>query len=650
MLVFRNILILFTAIFSFCNFSFATNKEDILNRISRLHNTPAAELDDSVRSISALLHSIDQQSARELAREMGVVTKGKNSEAYAICLQLYAIFYPGREIELIDSAYFYARHNGLDKFTLNYYETKSNYFREQGKLDSSMVYILKARDLAKTDDINEYIVILHQIGDIYYSVNMYDNALKYYNLVDSLKGDPVSWKSWRKWVVSNNIGLIDIAKGDYDKALSRFEAYYNSLPAPLKTYSDSLAMCYVSRKIGDILYDKGEYEAALKMLEFPLNMSLKYKLRGNLSGALITLIQISIKTGNKADVVKYNNLMSEHYNEISPYPEEKIYYTYINAEVNNFLGNYKKAAEYYRQYDALNDSTEIQERTAGLLQLLTEEEYNRLEANFNQVKKEQNYLFIIIGLLLFFGYIIFQRSQKIKKLNRLLVETNQTKDKLFSIISHDLKSPCSAMLGLSSIIDTSLKEKDYMQVAEYSQMLNQKSNELYALIINLLDWSRSQQGSVKLSLQGIKIDVILSRVVNLYESQAALKNIRIVYSKPDGDIVVVADEYSLLAVFSNLVSNAVKFTPFGGEITISVTPVKNRLEVIIADNGVGMSKEKLGRLFDRNNNESTWGTNNEKGTGLGLLICKEFVDKNGGTIKADSIEGKGTTFTVGLKW
>jgi len=645
MLSFRYILILL--ILGFSKFSFASEKEDIIKRINQLNNIPAIQLEDSIKTIGNELYNIDQQSGRELILKMAEITKGKNKKAYLDCLTFYALFSPGREIELFDSAYYFAQKNRFDFFTLDYYQNKSFYYSEQGKLDSSMIYILMARDLAKNDNLEEYVTILHQIGDIYYSVSLFDHALKYYHLVDSLKGSPEVWEHWRKWVIHNNIGLIEFARGDYGKALSAFREYEQSRPSVPKNYNDSLARCYTLRKIGEILYEEGEYEEALKMMKFPFDMSLKYQFRDHLPLSLITLIQLSIKTGNKADVLKYNAILTDFFKDKETYLQEDIFLTMINAEVCDYLGDYALASDYYKEYIRLNDSLAIQEKTAAFIQLLTEKDYNQLESNLQQIKEEKKYLFIIIILLIISGYIIIKRSRKISKLYKMLHETNLTKDKLFSIISHDLKSPCNAMLGLNDVINVSLKEHNYKEAEEISQMLSQKSKELYSLITNLLDWSRSQQGSIKLMPENISINHILSKVVNIYEPQATLKNICVGY-KQNEDFIINADEYSLITIFSNLLSNAIKFTPNNGAVTIKVIPATNKLNVTISDNGVGIPDEKLTHLFDKNNNVSTWGTNNEKGTGLGLLICKEFVDKNGGTIKVESRKGEGTTFTVGL--
>ena len=211
-----------------------------------------------------------------------------------------------------------------------------------------------------------------------------------------------------------------------------------------------------------------------------------------------------------------------------------------------------------------------------------------------------------------------------------------------------MKSPFNSLLGFTEILLENLDDKDYNNAKESGEIIHQKSEELYGLITNLLDWSRSQHEGFKLVMNKIDISKIISEVIRLYSAQAGSKKIT-VDSELSGEILVMADRTCLTTIFSNLLSNAIKFTPESGHIHFKPVVLKTLIEIHVSDTGVGISTEQIEKLFDLSKNISTEGTNHEKGTGLGLLVTKEFVEKNGGSISVKSKKGEGSTFIVRLK-
>lgn len=224
-----------------------------------------------------------------------------------------------------------------------------------------------------------------------------------------------------------------------------------------------------------------------------------------------------------------------------------------------------------------------------------------------------------------------------------LREINATKDKFFSIISHDLKNPFNAIIGFSDVLAEQLQEKNYEGIAQYAEIIHGSSRLAMDLLTNLLEWSRSQSGRMEFAPRPVEMVALINENVELLGGSAQQKSITI-SSKLPPEAKVFADKAMISAVLRNLVSNAVKFTNPGGKIVILAQTTEKELTVSIGDNGVGITKEGIENLFRIDENHSTLGTQNEKGTGLGLILCKEFIEKHGGKIWVESEVGRGSTF------
>ncbi len=224
-----------------------------------------------------------------------------------------------------------------------------------------------------------------------------------------------------------------------------------------------------------------------------------------------------------------------------------------------------------------------------------------------------------------------------------LKEVNATKDKFFSIIAHDLKNPFNLITNYSELLLENYSIYDKKKVEEVLQIINSASNSASNLVGNLLIWAQSQTNRIEFNPQAVDFKELVSEDLSLLENQAKEKNIDI-SSSITKECICFADKNMMNSVFRNLISNAIKYTHSGGSIAISSSLQLNSLEIAITDNGIGMSKETCSNLFKIDKSTSTLGTANEKGTGLGLIICKEFIEKHGGRIWVDSIEGKGSSF------
>ena len=234
-------------------------------------------------------------------------------------------------------------------------------------------------------------------------------------------------------------------------------------------------------------------------------------------------------------------------------------------------------------------------------------------------------------------------EDKLKENEGRLRELNATKDKFFSIIAHDLKSPFNAILGFSNLLAEQVKEKDYTRIEKSGMIIQKSSQRAMDLLLNLLEWARSQTGKMNFTPENIEIVALINQTTELLNLSARQKSITI-YTELPRNAFVLADRAMIGTVLRNLISNAVKFTHPGGEIVVSAEQNQNELRVTVSENGVGIKEEAIEKLFRIDVSHSTIGTSNEKGTGLGLILCKDFISKHGGEIWVESNPSKGSKF------
>ncbi|MDP3916086.1 MAG: ATP-binding protein [Bacteroidota bacterium] len=236
-----------------------------------------------------------------------------------------------------------------------------------------------------------------------------------------------------------------------------------------------------------------------------------------------------------------------------------------------------------------------------------------------------------------------QTEEALRRSEAKFKELNDTKDKFFSIIAHDLRSPFHNIVGFSNLLVRDILEKDYAGIERFAGIIQDSSERAMDLLVNLLEWSRSQTGRMEFLPEMINFGQLTDNVIQLLHDSAENKGISI-YTDAPVNLMVCADKAMLGTILRNLISNAIKYTSTGGVIVVKARQNNKELLVSVADNGVGIGNQEILKLFRIDQNQSTAGTHNEKGTGLGLILCKEFVDKHGGRIWVESEEGKGSTF------
>ncbi|MCU0425298.1 MAG: PAS domain S-box protein [Candidatus Kapabacteria bacterium] len=246
--------------------------------------------------------------------------------------------------------------------------------------------------------------------------------------------------------------------------------------------------------------------------------------------------------------------------------------------------------------------------------------------------------------------MLLQLNGELMQKQKELEDLNSSKDKFFSIISHDLRSPFSSLLGITKLLAEGAGELERSDIQELAAALNTQANNVFDFMENLLKWAQAHTGRMKYQPTVLPLEEIVAPVEALFRENANAKGI-VLNCEVSSALAVYADENMIRSVVQNLVSNALKFTPAGGSVTISAaqsTKKPKLVEISVSDTGVGMSKEDADKLFRIDVVHTTKGTEDETGSGLGLVLCKELVEKNGGTIRVESTEGSGTTFTFTL--
>jgi signal transduction histidine kinase len=248
-------------------------------------------------------------------------------------------------------------------------------------------------------------------------------------------------------------------------------------------------------------------------------------------------------------------------------------------------------------------------------------------------------------------------EKELLRYNLELQESNASKDKFFSILAHDLKNPFQGLLGFIDLLYEDLDELTNAQIKEYLSNVRNASYHTYALLENLLEWSRIQSGKMPFTPTVFSLREEINSVISVLDNNATRKEIKLI-NEVDTGLMVEADRNMIHSVLQNLITNSIKFSNSKGKVVlrsrVPQTNVQSKssedqgdrqwLEVSISDNGIGIPEEILPKLFKLNGQYSQAGTANEPGTGLGLVLCHEMVEKNGGRIWAESIAGQGTTF------
>ncbi|HEY9488458.1 MAG TPA: tetratricopeptide repeat-containing sensor histidine kinase [Chryseosolibacter sp.] len=537
-------------------------------------------------------------------------------------------------------------------------------FEVVGDYPKSAQFLEQALELDKEQrSINSVAMILNSLGKVNASRGHLEDALNNYQQVLRYKIDID--KPYEAEALFN-LGHLYTLMGKYADAL---EAHKKAL-AVSRTLKDRHSEALSLNDIG-VLYGKMKNEdkslanhlVALEIwqeLDDKRGMAESYNNLGwhyfhqqqqdkAISSGLLAL-EHGRESQAQDQIFKSYDLLSQANKELGDY-KNSLMYKELSLLIHEFIQSEKQERqllETQNRYVVGKKETEIQR-----LEALRVEREKELAAQ----KKFRNTLFILVALvmviagLLFILYLVKRRANRILRAakkevqqhNEKLQELNYTKDKFFSIISHDLKGPLNSLTSFSHLLIDHTDKMSKEEIQLLAKDLDKSVKNLLTLLENLLEWSRSQTGSIDFSGEVFDLQELLENNKNLLGPQARNKQISIELD-PSEACFVKLHKQSINTVIRNLIANAIKFTPEGGAIRAAIKREGNRLNVVVSDNGVGMTNDVVENLFRLDSKHSTRGTANEKGTGLGLILCREYVEKNGGKISVQSTVGKGSVF------
>ncbi|MCW3786913.1 tetratricopeptide repeat-containing sensor histidine kinase [Plebeiibacterium sediminum] len=545
---------------------------------------------------------------------------------------------------------------------------------------------LRALKIAQNfNDTLSLATVYNNIGVIYKKLNDFDLALFYFQ--KSLNYDKLSsTTSSREIAVSySNIGLLKVRNGKSNEARNDYDELFKLLPKLNSNYLKAHFYLSISEYYNSLnAIDSSKYYIDLtaelsKQLNIPQIQSKLYKRKGELYFGLkeydkaIQFIDSCIEISEKADIL--NHLPEVFQLKAKALATQKKYkaayvasqestnpkYLYKAQKVASLLGEFEKEEKTKDELERLylkqaleNKQSELEKTTMrskiwfaigtiGILSICVitiifflirlRKKNNELHSQHQLINNQKEQLENNIELI----------NLKTESLHKL----NATKDKFFSIIAHDLRSPFTAIIGLCNDLALSYYDYNDEERIKHIKLIEESSESTFNLLENLLYWANSQQDFIKIQKKDCLLHEIMNDSISAYLGTAQIKNIQVENNINKNEKIYV-DVPTIKIVFTNIFNNAIKFTHKGGLINISCCREENKVVICINDNGIGMNKEVMDSLFKIEKDVHRNGTEQEKGTGLGLILCKEFIDKNNGNIWVESEESLGSSFFISL--
>jgi signal transduction histidine kinase len=593
------------------------------------------------RNLGLLLNlSGDYTSAiEEETKAMQLALKRNDSTSLGLSYSNIGNYY--HEMGVYDEAYFYLTRayrllqkgprSHLDSLYMNIaLHNIARVFKELGQYQIAEQHFKLSRKISQQlHDHEGEAYYFDEMGDLKLRLHQYDSALYYLRQAQReaqklLKSNSASPVAELVPKIISKIARAYLSLKNYDSAL----LYYDSARIHHQRNANQYGMADATMGRGMVFMEKGDLQQAALQLNTALQTARQLNAR---------LLEVRC--------------------------HEQL------ARLHELSKDFEKALQHYRQHQQLRDSlfsVSMQQKLFRDQVRFETEEKDDIIASLtkleqirqSELKKQEfirNILVVVVALSVVLLITVYRSGQRRKRINMLLLQhqeetekrskeleqLNEVKDKFFSIISHDLRSPINALAGILDLMDKGAIKPEEMPGTIHE--LRKRFTHTRTLLNNLLDWTLLQMD--KLNLQPVRISLheVVQENIELLNAFHE-KHIQIKNQVPP-QAFAQADRNTINLVIRNLITNAIKFTNEGGEIVITATLNTGQWTVSVNDNGIGMSEEVRSRLFNKINPYSTRGTANEKGTGLGLILCKEFVEKNGGRIWVESQEGAGSSFS-----
>lgn len=570
-------------------------------------------------------------------------------------------------------------------------------FSGQGYYDNALEHYFRAlRHYEDIDSIARTAKVLNNIGTAYQRQGNYELAEEYHIRSLAIKEEYGDEKG--KAFSLNNLGRVNQLRGHYSRAL---DYYMESLEIREK-YQDTREMAATLRNIGILYHQKESYEEAIDHLTRARDLYIEVDDQRGLAGVYYHLGEVYVSMDRLYVARNYFRQSLAMARELNLPSQISDNYSRL-SELMADLGNYQAAYRYQEDYLAIQDSIYDEESQRRVLEMQMMYDRERKENEIELLKKTneinalnlekqrqfRNFLLLFTGLILILMLLVYSRfrmtnrankmleaqkaeisrnntqlkelnsrlveqKKKVEELNhklqdseKHLIETNKTKDKFFSIISHDLRNPFASIVSFSRILKRDIQDLDKDELQELALELDKSVVKISNLLENLLQWSRSQTGKISYNPEFFELKDIIRDNINLFSANAREKGVEI-NDRVNEQLVVWGDVNMTNTIIRNLLSNAIKYTESGGSVELRSDEQNGMVEISVADNGTGISGEDQKKLFRVDAVYTTYGTRDEKGSGLGLLLCKEFVEKQGGSIRLSSREGEGSVFTFSI--
>jgi signal transduction histidine kinase/Tfp pilus assembly protein PilF len=591
-----------------------------------------------------------------------------------------------------------------DTFKVAYsLQSIAGYYTVQSNHKEALRYDLEALKMyRKLNLIRKEALTLNSIGEDYYNLDLFNEAFDYYR--QSFEKAKEAEYPLVEAIATYNLGRVLMSMDQMDKAKEYIE---NSMQLS-EQIGDIPGIAYSKLDLAEIHINKKNYDLAAKELLEAYKLSLQTKEDVLTPQILAKMAKTYDHIGDYTNALKhYDDALEIYQRQKNKNGIGEIYFGKGNVSLNmgdetgakafyekcldtagevqdNELmikcykllsilyetdRNFEVSLKYYKKYKSLEDSVFSEKKKEQFAQIQVQYETSKKDIEIEllnknedeqlaKLKNEEFIRNILVVILAFTGVLLFslyKNGEKRRKINEVLVQQRkeieskgkelssllEMKDKFFSIISHDLRSPINALVGVLDILDGGNLTQS--ELNELSRSLKVRLNNTRKLLDTLLDWAMLQMNEIKIQNEVINLSSIVDENMMFFREVAdkKLEFINLV-NKED---LVKADHNMLDLIIRNLISNSIKFTKEGGKVEVSTEKGdEDSIVVLIKDNGVGISAEQIDKLFDTTELYTTRGTANEKGTGLGLRLCKEFVERMGGKIWVESTEGEGSTF------
>ncbi len=578
-----------------------------------------------------------------------------------------------------------------------------NFYEDQGNYDKAIYYYQKAYEVAKRIKDDELLLgnklllgIENSIANVYYYKGDYAESLSRY--LKSIELASLIGDNKMLAILNENIASLYADQNDYDQAID----FFKIVKKLNEKIGDEINTAKTMSNLASVYADMGKLEYAMYNINSSIGVFEKHKIMDWLAYAYEVKGKAYLESKDykwalfwyKQGEMMHHNVdddrgetsllngiaeayLGQHKDSLSEVYAQKAFelskrlkfHEEIQKSANTLYrinknkGDLKSALTFHELYQTLHDTIISNKNEKSLTMLVTkldfeEQKEKLILENEKALASQKRYIYIALLILVIFLVItlIVRRNEKVQK--RLNVElynktaklvenekklraTNETKDKLFSIIGHDLRGPIAAFQGLLQLYrNGEIGSNDFLQ---FIPKLGKDLDNISFTLNNLLSWGQTQMNGSTTKPSIICLENLVNDNINLLEETATAKSIRIV-NKITSNVLSWADNDHIDIVFRNLLSNAIKFTPENGKITIDVSERSTSWEISVKDTGVGINLETQKKLFKKNSSITTYGTNDEKGTGLGLSLCKEMVEKNNGEIWVESTIPNGSCF------